>query len=355
MRARLVAVALIAGLLAPAAPFGAAPAAAAVRAKRVVRCAGGSECWPAAFAFTPNGRKVFYAERLSGRIRVKNLRSGRDRRWHRIRNLATNGEQGVLGIAVDPAWPRKRWVYAYYTHGSPTQNRIVRIRKRKGRTVVRRLLSIPANTFHNGGVIHFGPDGKLYAVTGDAGDKALAQDTSSPAGKVLRLTKAGKRPADNPLPGSLALSYGHRNSFGFAFDPETGDVWQTENGPECEDELNHVLPGRNYGWGAGSSCPGTSTEGADPTQPEVFYTPVIAPTGAAFCDGCRLGGKTEGSLLFGSFGDGRIRRVRLTGDRADVASQAILYSHGSFVLAMGSAPNGRVFFSDARGIYWLRR
>jgi len=355
MRSRLISVALMAGLLAPAAPFGAPPAAAAVRAKRVVGCAGGGECWPAAFAFTPNARKLFYAERLSGRIRVKNLRSGKDRRWHRIKNLATTAEQGVLGIAVDPAWPKKRWIYVYYTHGSPTENRIVRIRKPKGRTIARRLLSIPASSIHNGGVIHFGPDGKLYAVTGDASDMALAQNTASPAGKVLRLTKTGKRPADNPIPGSRALSYGHRNSFGFAFDPQTGQVWQTENGPECEDEINHVLPGRNYGWGAGSSCPNTSTEGPGPTQPELSFTPVIAPTGAAFCTGCRLGGKTEGALLFGTFGEGRIRRLQLSGDRMGVASQTILYEHGSFVLAVEAAPSGGIFFSDARGIYRLRK
>lgn len=336
-------------------PLATGPAEAAVRAKRVVRCRGGGQCWPAAFAFTPNGRKLFYAERLSGRIRVFNFKTRKDRRWHRIRNLATSGEQGVLGLAVDPRWPRKRWLYVYYTQGSPTQNRVVRIRKRKGNVRIGRLLRIPANSFHNGGVIHFGPDGMLYAVTGDAGNRALSQSVSSPAGKVLRVTKAGKRPGDNPIGGSKAFSTGHRNSFGFTFDPETGRLWQTENGPECTDELNLVLPGRNYGWGPGSSCPNTSTEGASPTGPAATYTPVIAPTGAAFCQGCRLGGAIEGRLLFGSFNDRRIRSVKLTPDRIGVAAQTVLYNHSSFVLAVEAAPSGRVFFSDERGIYRLRR
>ena len=70
------------------------------------------------------------------------------------------------------------------------------------------------------------------------------------------MTPGGKIPADNPFPDSYAYSYGNRNSFGLAFDPETGDLWETENGPECNDELNRILPGRNYGWGPSETCAG---------------------------------------------------------------------------------------------------
>jgi glucose/arabinose dehydrogenase len=93
----------------------------------------------------------------------------------------------------------------------------------------------------------------LYSVTGDAGDPALAQQVESPGGKILRLTESGSRPADNPIPGSTAFSFGHRNSFGFTWDPQTGRLWQTENGPECDDEINLIRPGRNYGWGSASA------------------------------------------------------------------------------------------------------
>jgi glucose/arabinose dehydrogenase len=336
-------------------PIGDAPADAAVRRVAVMRCPGGGDCWPAAFAFTPNGDAIVYAERFSGEIRMRNLRTGADRLWHRIPDVATSGEQGILGIAVDPRWPDQRWVYAYYTERSPLRNRIVRIRKAGGETTVRGLLSFGANTYHNGGVIHFGPDGKLYAVTGDLGDLSLSQRRRHPAGKVLRLTRTGARPADNPFPDSKAFSRGHRNSFGFAFDPETGRLWQTENGPECEDEVNLVLAGRNYGWGPGSDCPGTSTAGPNPVQPKVAYTPVIAPTGAAFCGGCRLGAGVEGALLVGAWNDGTIRRLVLNDTRRSVVRQRVLFTNPSGILAVEASPRGPIFFSDRQGIYRLRR
>lgn len=357
MLKRLAVVLLAAGLLAVA-PIADRPADAAVGRKRVVPCRAAG-CWPAAFAFTPNGKKVFYAERFTGQIRVFNLETKRDRRWWRVPNVATAGEQGVLGLALDPRWRRGfkyRWVYLYYTHAGPLQNRIIRARKlRGGGTRTLRLATIPAASNHNGGVIHFGPDGKLYAVTGDAGSPSRSQDVADLAGKVLRMRKGGGRPAGNPFAGSRAYSFGHRNSFGFAFDPLTGNLWQTENGPECTDEMNLVQAGANYGWGPGSSCPNTSTEGPSPVAPERTYTPTIAPTGAAFCIACRLGGANNGALLFGAWNDGKIRRLTLTPNRMNVAAQATIYDHPRGVLAMIAAPDGRVYFSDPDGIYRLRR
>lgn len=347
---RILSLALIASLLA-AIPLSSAGAA---RRVRVMNCTGGS-CWPTAFAFTPNGKKIFYVERFSGEIRVKNLKTKKDRLWSRIRGVATEGEQGVLGLALDPRWRTKKFVYVYYTNRSPFQNRILRLRKRGGTTKRHRLLTLGANSNHNGGVIHFGPDGMLYAVTGDLGNPSNSQNRSHPAGKVLRMTKNGKRPASNPFDGSKAWSYGHRNSFGFAFDPRTGNLWQTENGPECTDEVNRVVKGGNYGWGSGSSCPDTSTVGPSPIKPEKVFNPVEAPTGAAFCERCRLGAKTEGKLLVGTWKTGRIYRYALRNGRARLGGRSLLYSQGTGILAVEAAPNGRVHFSDPNGIYRLRR
>lgn len=345
---------MVALLLATLLPAG--PAGAAIRRTRAFSCrSSNATCWPAAFAFSPNGKRVFYVERFTGQIRVHHLRKNRDRRWFTIPGVATQGEQGVLGIALDPRWPKKRWVYVYYTQDSPLRNRIVRIRKGGGSVRMRRLATIPAAGNHNGGVIHFGPDGMLYAVTGDAADPARSQNRRNPAGKVLRMTKAGKRPKSNPFRRSLAYSFGHRNSFGFAFDPQTDLLWQTENGPQCDDEINLVRRGRNYGWGPGSSCPNTSTEGPNPVRPKHVYNPVIAPTGAAFCDGCRLGKRSEGALFVGSFNDNRVRRLILNAKRRQIAAQRVVHTHARFVLAVEAAPNGRLYFSDDRAVYRLAR
>ncbi|MGH2697046.1 MAG: PQQ-dependent sugar dehydrogenase, partial [Actinomycetota bacterium] len=253
---------------------------------------------------------------------------------------------------------RNRWVYVFYTAQDPVENRVVRMRKRLGRPgfVTDHLLTIPINvgTNHNGGPIHFGPDRRLYVATGEQAEPVRAQDPADPAGKVLRLMRNGSRPGDNPIPGSLALSFGHRNSFGIGFDPVTGRLWQSENGPACEDEVNLIAPGGNYGWGAGSSCPGTSTEGSSPIQAEVSYTPVIVPTGVTFCVGCGLGPDVEGDLLLAVFGDGtEIRNLSLDGERDDMVDEQVLYDHPTGVVTAGRRPNGQVFFSDHSGIYRL--
>lgn len=138
-----------------------------------------------------------------------------------------------------------------------------------------------ANTFHNAGVIQFGPDGKLYVVTGDAGDKTLAQDLNSLQGKVLRLNKRGRVPDDNPFGDSLIFSYGHRNGYGFTFDPldpkpDSVEVWEVENGPTCNDEINKVRAGKNYGWGEEESCPDTNQSGSNPIQPLYIWESPVA-------------------------------------------------------------------------------
>jgi glucose/arabinose dehydrogenase len=329
------------------------PAAAVGRA-RVVKCKKPKACWITAFAFTPAGDELFYVERYSGEIRRVVLASGSDTRWTRIRGVAGVGEQGVLGIALDPDWESgEERVFVYYTQRRPERNLIVRLTKSAGKVQRKVLVSIAATTFHDGGVLHFGPDGKLYAVTGDAGVPSRSQRVRNPAGKVLRMEEDGSRPSDNPFANGRAFSIGHRNSFGFAFDPQTGRLWQTENGPTCDDEINLVLAGRNYGWGGASACPGTSESGPNPVQPEVRINPMVAPTGAAFCDGCGLGAGVEGDLLYGTYLTRKIHALDLNADRDGVTGRQVLLSHPRAVLAVEAAPDGAVYFSDLRAIYRL--
>jgi glucose/arabinose dehydrogenase len=213
---RLAAVAAVASLTLTLWP---GPARAAVTASLVVPCQpAGDECWPAAFAFTPKGRYLFYLERFSGEIHRVNLGTGADSLWGDVGDPDGAGERGALGIAVDPRWDRKaktkkairrrrrnRWVYVYYTNGASLENRIVRLRRLKGgQQAVQHLLSIPitAASNHNGGIIQFGPDQNLFVVTGDQAVPGRSQDPGDPAGKVLRMTRTGGRPDDNPSRGA---------------------------------------------------------------------------------------------------------------------------------------------------------
>lgn len=361
-RSRIAGAILACVLASGLAPASGLVAESAVGAKTVVNC---GDCWPAAFTFTPDGRQIFYLERYSGEIHRYTLKGGRDTRWGSVGPVDADGERGALGIDVDPRWKKgkgkqrkkHRWVYVFYTNESPLENRIARLRQRPrgGGLTEQRLetISIGGASNHNGGPIHFGPDGKLYVVTGELADPSRAQDRGDPAGKVLRMNRNGSRPGDNPIPRSKAMSFGHRNSFGFAFDPKTGDLWQTENGPECDDEINLVIAGGNYGWGSGSSCPDTSTEGPSPIGPQLKWTPTVVPTGAAFCDGCGLGADADGDLLVGIYGESEIRNLSLNPQRDGITGEETLLARSTGVLALERRPGGQVYFSDSSGIYLL--
>ena len=160
------------------------------------------------------------------------------------------GEGGLLGLE---AWyeGETTWIYAYYT--SATDNRIVRMKLNgtPGHYSLGAqqdiLTGLAKAGNHDGGRIKFGPDKHLYATVGDAGQGSRAQDKNSLNGKILRMNLDGSVPDDNPFPGSLVYSLGHRNPQGIAWDSE-GRMWASEFGQNTWDELNIISPGQNYGW-----------------------------------------------------------------------------------------------------------
>ncbi len=125
------------------------------------------------------------------------------------------------------------------------------------------------------------------------------------------------------------FAFGIRNSFGFTFDPQTDSLWETENGPECNDEINLIVGGGNFGWGPSETCGGSSpgnTNNSGPTPrllPKLWFDGTIGITGDAFCDGCGLGAGVEGQLFFGDVNTGVLRRVALNAARDDVSGAAI--------------------------------
>jgi glucose/arabinose dehydrogenase len=318
--------------------------------------------FPAAFTFSPDGR-IFYAQQFT-KIRIFDPATQSDTLFFKVPNVSTTGGQGLLGLAIDPAYPSKPFVYAYVTRneGGTPFNEIIKIKDVGGSgssmKVIFSLDPIVAG-MHNGGRILFGPDQHLYAVTGEAFDPSNSQDLTNDAGKVLRMNRRGTPPPNNPFPGSLIWSYGLRNSFGFTFDPMTANLWETEAGPECNDEVNLIVKGGTYGWGPSKTCSSpppppmnTNQDGPNPILPLAWFTPTITPVGTAFCSGCGLTGE-EGHLFFGDYNNGDLHDVILTADRKGIASMSVVYHHSDFILSMERGPDGTLYFSDSSGIFKL--
>ncbi|MFS0854039.1 PQQ-dependent sugar dehydrogenase [Microbacterium sp. 179-I 3D4 NHS] len=211
--------------------------------------------------------------------RILEVGDGEAREVGRIDGVRPGGEGGLLGIAV-----HEGELFAYFT--ADGENRVER-RDLRGETGSLSLGEpstvidgIPAAGNHNGGRIAFGPDGMLYVTTGDAGDRASAQDPTALSGKILRLTPEGGVPDDNPVDASPVYTLGHRNPQGIAWDAE-GTMYASEFGQNTWDELNVIEAGANYGWPEVEGI--TGREGFfDPVQQ--WQPSVASPSGMAITD-----------------------------------------------------------------------
>jgi len=269
---------------------------------------------PTGLTFMPDGR-AFVLEQHTGKVRLLNGRNLLSRDVLDL-TVADANEEGLLSIALHPNFSTNGFVYLYYTEardfdgGQPIANRIDRFHwDGSNLSFDRRIKTLPATPGpnHNGGKILFGPDGKLYSVTGDLNrfEKTENFERSSKLSRsavILRLNDNGKAPRDNPFysaanHGSKAVlneiyAYGVRNSFGMDFDPISKTLWDTENGVDQWDEINRIRPGSNSGWsdimGPKSRANGTPFtlaklgSKARYIDPQLSWKNVVAPTDLEF-------------------------------------------------------------------------
>jgi len=239
--------------------------------------------------------KIFVTEKV-GRVRVIESGVFLDDPLATLRVANVFGG-GLLGIAVHPAFDSNHFIYVYYTYekDGTLWNKILRITELNNKLDAAKTIfdNMPGSVHNNGGIMKFGPDGKLYVGTGSISESSHgSQDIQSLEGKILRLNDDGTIPNDNPFSDSPIFSFGHMNPKGLGWDNE-GNLFVTEMGPSKNDEINLVQPGGNYGWPE-QECSGNE-EFIDPI---VCYDPAIEPGGIVFYYGDKI--KLDNPLVLAS-------------------------------------------------------
>lgn len=261
--------------------------------------------------------------------------------------VGTEVELGMLGIAISKNQQGRTFAFLYYTEannsGIVVGNRLYRYELVDNKLVnPLLLLNLPATSTilghennHNGGKVVIGPDNNVYLVVGDVGGRmGKIQNImrgNSPDGTsgILRVTQEGKSVHDGPfgssVPNILYYAYGIRNSFGFDFDPVTGNLWDSENGGIDKDEINYVYPGFNSGW---RKTMGMALSRFDPNEdlfyfdgkgkysdPEFVWKETVAPTALKFLNSSKLGSQYENTIFVGDVKTGNLYNFKLDSTR----------------------------------------
>jgi glucose/arabinose dehydrogenase len=309
--------------------------------------------FPVKLAFSDDNR-MFFTELSSGNIRIVENDALLETPFATL-PVAGEGNEGLTGIVFDPEFSSNQYVYVFNTLPEPLRSRVVRFKAEGNIGIEPSIIidNLPAGG-HNGGPLVFGNDGKLYVSVGDAFDPKLAQDPTSLGGKILRLNSDGSIPSDNPDPNSPVFASGFRNVFGMDVLRSSGEIFVSENGPDCDDELNILIPGGNYGWREGQECGDTDSRFQAPIA---VFNPSIGPTGLHFYNGQRVG-SAVGSLLWGEFNTGVIRIFRILNqpglsNNALVDSGTLVDGSLGSVLGITEDKDGRIYFTTTDAIYRL--
>jgi aldose sugar dehydrogenase len=332
---------------------------------------------PWAIAFLPDGRKLVTEK--SGKLRFITTDNKLDPTIiEGIPSVIEHGQGGLMEVAIHPDYAKNGWVYLGLSDGTREKNdkgkddircitAIVRGKIKDHQWTDQEWIYRPDPKFRGGSGVHFGTrfvfdKGYIYFVIGERGGMMEVQDLTRPNGKIHRLHDDGRVPRDNPFVKTKDAipsiwSYGHRNPQGLAMDPRDGSIYDTEHGPRGGDELNLILPGKNYGWpmvtlgmnygGTPMSYNGpdgkqiesvTSMDGVE--QPITFWVPSIAVCGLDFYTGDKFP-KWKNDLLVGALAQQEIRRVRLSDKK--VVSQEIIFKNVGRVRDVAMGPDGLIY------------
>ncbi len=283
------------------------------------------------------------------------------------------GQGGLFEVIPHPNFSENRWIYLSYAkeEGDTSVTAVVRGRLENDRlsNVVEIFSPQAAGFGHYGGKIVFDDEGYLFLTLGERqaparGDLTAhpAQDLSNHHGVIVRLNDDGSVPDDNPFVGQAGAlpeiwSYGHRSPQGLAIHPETGDLWESEHGPQGGDELNLIEPGNNYGWpvigrGTNYGSIGSPIHGAigqqGMEQPVHFWVPSIAASGLMVYTGDKFP-MWHGSIISGALAGEQLARLHMSDDyREVIVEETLAYDMGR-IRDVRQGPDGYIYLAISDG------
>ncbi|WP_293310054.1 PQQ-dependent sugar dehydrogenase [Pedobacter sp. UBA5917] len=295
---------------------------------------------------------IWFTEK-AGKISRLNPSTGQITPLLTISEVRTNGEGGLLGMALHPDFTSNPYVYVVYGYGNTYRAKVVRYTYGGGNLGSPLVLldQIPAASIHNGSRLLIS-GGKLFISTGDASDTANPQNVNSLAGKILRINLDGSIPADNPYPNNPVWSLGHRNAQGLV---QVGNkIFSSEHGPDSDDEINIIEKGRNYGWpnikgfcnesGEQSFCSANNV-----MEPLINWTPTIAPSGLAYYNNNYIP-QFKNSLLLAVLKGTKLMQLKLDETQSKITGTKDFYvSTYGRIRAVCQSPEGKIYICTSNG------
>jgi glucose/arabinose dehydrogenase len=327
-------------------------------------------------AFAPDGTLLF-TERAGG-LRVLDRGSARAVAGGSPADLVAQSEGGMMGLAIDPAFAANRRLYVCFlsSAGGGLDVRVARFTIDAGYTALANrtdiVTGLPVSATqagrHAGCRVRFGPDGFLWIGTGDGVTGTVPQNRSSLGGKVLRVNTDGAAAPGNSGSGPAGgdprvYSYGHRNVQGVTFRPGTGATYAVEHGPGCDDELNRIVAGGNFGWDPLPAVPGGGNPpGYDESQPMTDQAkfpgaqaavwssgcPTIAPSGATFLTGSQWR-DWDGALAVAVLKGAQLRIMKLDASGTSVVDQIVTLTDQGRLRTPVQGPDGALYVTTANG------